>query len=125
MDGNWWVDDAVAIPSARMLYSATKDNDGERTGSEQPGRQTKWWQLNTFSIVRGCEGKWFPAWDAWENVARPASNPHPPQPPAPTLKRINRTRAEHRAEFQPFAKTRVRLVTSVTQDLRVRVLSRG
>jgi GNAT superfamily N-acetyltransferase len=30
-----------------------------------------------------------------------ATSPHPPQPPAPTFKRINRTRAEHRAEFQP------------------------
>jgi hypothetical protein len=36
-----------------------------------PGPSDKWWQLNTFSIVRGGEGQWFPALDAWEYVARP------------------------------------------------------
>ena len=36
-----------------------------------PGPSDKWWQLNTSSIVRGCEGKWFPALEAWENVTRP------------------------------------------------------
>lgn len=36
-----------------------------------PGPSDKWWQLNTFSIWRGNEGKWFPALDGWENVARP------------------------------------------------------
>ena len=36
-----------------------------------PGPSDKWWQLNTFSIVRGVEGKWFRVSVAWENVARP------------------------------------------------------
>jgi hypothetical protein len=35
------------------------------------GPSDKWWQLNTFSIVRGVEGKWFHALDAWENLAIP------------------------------------------------------
>src|SRR5271169_1862164 len=30
---------------------------------------------------------------------------------------LNRTRAEHRAEFRPFANTRIRLITSVYQEL--------
>jgi hypothetical protein len=28
------------MPSARILYLAIKDNDDERTGSEQPGRRS-------------------------------------------------------------------------------------
>ncbi|HMD06598.1 MAG TPA: hypothetical protein VKH63_03635, partial [Candidatus Acidoferrum sp.] len=36
---------------------------------------------------------------------------------AATFKRLNRTRAEHPACLQVFAKTRVRLSTSVYQDL--------
>jgi hypothetical protein len=36
-----------------------------------PGPSDKWWQLNTFSIVRGNEGRWFPALDGWDNLARP------------------------------------------------------
>jgi hypothetical protein len=27
-----------------------------------PGRSDKWYGLNTFSIFRGEEGEWFPAW---------------------------------------------------------------
>ena len=36
-----------------------------------PGKSDEWYRLNTFSILRGEEGKWFPAWNAWERVARP------------------------------------------------------
>lgn len=36
-----------------------------------PGPSDKWWQLNTFSIFRGCEGNWFSASGPWDNVARP------------------------------------------------------
>src|SRR5271167_535566 len=46
-----------------------------------------------------------------------ALSPHPPQPPAATFKRLNRTRAELRACLHVSAKTRVRLSTSVNQDL--------
>jgi hypothetical protein len=35
-------------------------------------------------------------------------------PPAATFKRINRTRAEHPAEFYVSVKTHVRLITSVS-----------
>jgi hypothetical protein len=45
-------------------------------GAEQgyvylPGESDKWAGLNVRSIWRGVEGKWFPAWSAWERVARP------------------------------------------------------
>ena len=43
--------------------------------------------------------------------------------PVTAFKRLNRTRAEHRACLHVFAKTRVRLGTSVTQDLLVRALT--
>jgi hypothetical protein len=36
-----------------------------------PGKSDEWYRLNTFSILRGEEGKWFPAWNVWERVARP------------------------------------------------------
>ena len=45
-------------------------------GAEQgyvylPGDSDEWAGLNVRSIWRGVEGKWFPAWSAWERVARP------------------------------------------------------
>jgi hypothetical protein len=36
-----------------------------------PGESDEWYGRNVRSIVRGVEGKWFPAWNAWERVARP------------------------------------------------------
>ena len=36
-----------------------------------PGDSDEWAGLNVRSIWRGVEGKWFPAWSAWERVARP------------------------------------------------------
>jgi hypothetical protein len=36
-----------------------------------PGQSDEWYGVNVHSIVRGDEGKWFPAWNAWERVARP------------------------------------------------------
>ena len=36
-----------------------------------PGKSDKWYGLNTFSIFRGEEGKWFFAWSVWESVANP------------------------------------------------------
>jgi hypothetical protein len=36
-----------------------------------PGESDEWYGLNVHSIWRGVEGKWFPAWGAWERVARP------------------------------------------------------
>jgi hypothetical protein len=36
-----------------------------------PGEFDEWYGVNVHSIFRGEEGKWFPAWNAWERVARP------------------------------------------------------
>jgi hypothetical protein len=36
-----------------------------------PGQSDEWYGVNVHSIFRGDEGKWFPAWNAWERVARP------------------------------------------------------
>ena len=45
-------------------------------GAEQgyvylPGDSDEWAGLNVRTIFHGVEGKWFPAWIAWERVARP------------------------------------------------------
>jgi len=45
-------------------------------GAEQgyvylPGESDEWAGLNVRTIFHGVEGKWFPAWSAWERVARP------------------------------------------------------
>src|SRR5258705_11850906 len=55
----------------------------------------------------------------------PAISPHPPQPPAATFKRLNRTRAEHRASVRSFVRTHVRLSTSVYRDLTTERRNRG
>jgi hypothetical protein len=36
-----------------------------------PGESDEWAGLNVRTIFHGVEGKWFPAWSAWERVARP------------------------------------------------------
>jgi hypothetical protein len=36
-----------------------------------PAKGEEWWRTNVSSIVRGVEGRWFHAWGAWENIARP------------------------------------------------------
>jgi hypothetical protein len=49
-----------------------------------PGKSDEYYRLNTSSILRGEEGKWFPAWNAWERIARPlienAEQPNSIQP---------------------------------------------
>jgi hypothetical protein len=49
-----------------------------------PGKFDEYYRLNVQSILRGEEGKWFPAWNAWERVARPliqtAERTYPPSP---------------------------------------------
>jgi hypothetical protein len=36
-----------------------------------PGESDEWYGRNVRSIIRGEEGKWFPAWSAWKRVSRP------------------------------------------------------
>jgi len=36
-----------------------------------PGETEEWYRLNVRTIFHGVEGKWFPAWNVWERVARP------------------------------------------------------
>ncbi|HVH70563.1 MAG TPA: hypothetical protein VNB49_05570 [Candidatus Dormibacteraeota bacterium] len=36
-----------------------------------PGESDEYYGLNVRTIFRGVEGKWFRAWSAWEQVARP------------------------------------------------------
>jgi hypothetical protein len=35
------------------------------------GKSDEYYRLNVHSILRGEEGRWFPAWNAWERVAKP------------------------------------------------------
>jgi hypothetical protein len=74
-----------------------------------PGKSDKWYGLNTFSIFRGEEGKWFPAWTVWESVA----NPLFPQASAQTeiateklvvtLRLLNTSEYSYREEHGRFA----------------------
>jgi hypothetical protein len=36
-----------------------------------PGKGEKGYADNTWMILRGIEGNWFHAWDAWEAIAHP------------------------------------------------------
>jgi hypothetical protein len=35
-----------------------------------PGKSDEYYRLNVHSILRGEEGNWFTAWNAWERIAR-------------------------------------------------------
>jgi hypothetical protein len=64
---------AGASPNERIVYVVYYVFD---PGTSQgyvylPGESDEWYGLNVHSIWRGEEGKWFPAWRAWERVARP------------------------------------------------------
>lgn len=62
-------------PDDRMVYVVfyTVSPTSAKGCVYLPGKSDEWYRLNTRSIWRGdeAEGKWFPAWSAWERVARP------------------------------------------------------
>jgi hypothetical protein len=64
---------AGAPPNERIVYVVYYViNPGAGPGYVYlPGKSDEWYRFNTHSILRGEEGKWFPAWNAWERVARP------------------------------------------------------
>jgi hypothetical protein len=64
---------AGAPPNERIVYVVYYVfNPGAGPGYVYlPGKSDEWYGLNVHSIFRGEEGKWFPAWNAWERVARP------------------------------------------------------
>ena len=60
-------------PNQRIVYVVYY---AVSTGNAQgyvylPGKSDEFYRLNTWSIWRGQEGNWFPAWSVWETVARP------------------------------------------------------
>jgi hypothetical protein len=34
-----------------------------------PGKADEWYRLNVSTIFHGVEGKWFRAWNRWDNMA--------------------------------------------------------
>jgi len=64
---------AGASPNERIVYVVyyVVNPDVSPGYVYLPGKSDEWYGLNVRSIFRGEEGKWFPAWNAWERVARP------------------------------------------------------
>jgi hypothetical protein len=64
---------AGASPHERMVYVVYYAINSEASPGYVylPGKSDEYYRLNVQSILRGEEGKWFPAWNAWERVARP------------------------------------------------------
>jgi hypothetical protein len=64
---------AGASPQERMVYVVyyVINPDAGPGYVYLPGKSDEYYRLNVHSIFRGEEGKWFPAWNAWERVARP------------------------------------------------------
>jgi len=62
-----------APPNERIVYVVyyVFKPDAEAGYVYLPGESDEYYRLNVHSIFRGEEGKWFPAWNAWERVARP------------------------------------------------------
>ena len=61
------------MPDEQLIYGVFYEYDPTtRHGYVYlPGKSEKWYGLNVSTILHGVEGKWFPAWSAWEGVARP------------------------------------------------------
>jgi hypothetical protein len=47
------------------------DPDSKKGFVYLPGKTEKWYRLNTSAVWRGVEGKWFTAWQTWDDVAGP------------------------------------------------------
>jgi hypothetical protein len=64
---------AGGSPNQRMVYVVYYAfSPGAAQGYVYlPGESDETYGRNVRSIIRGEEGKWFPAWSAWERVARP------------------------------------------------------
>jgi hypothetical protein len=61
------------MPDERLIYVVFYEFDPatEHGYVYLPGRNEEWYQLNVSALIHGVEGKWLPAWSAWEGVARP------------------------------------------------------
>ena len=61
------------MPDERLIYVVIYEFDPatEHGYVYFPGRSEEWYRLNVGTIFHGVEGKWLPAWNVWESVARP------------------------------------------------------
>jgi hypothetical protein len=61
------------MPDERLIYVVFYEFDPtiKQGYVYLPGRNEEWYQLNVSALIHGVEGKWLPAWSAWEDVARP------------------------------------------------------
>ena len=61
------------MPDERLTYVVFYEYD-PATGRGYvylPGVKDEYYSLNVRSMYHGVEGQWFPAWSAWDNVAKP------------------------------------------------------
>ena len=61
------------MPDERLIYVVFYEYDPatEHGYVYFPAKTEEWYRLNVSTIIHGMEGKWFPAWNVWEGVARP------------------------------------------------------
>jgi len=68
---SFYTEDQAEQPVYVVYYAVS---DGLKAGAGYvylPGKSDEWYRLNTRSLVRGVEGKWFRARNFWDGVARP------------------------------------------------------
>ena len=61
------------LPNKRLMYVVlyAYDPAAKQGYVYLPGKGDEWYRVNVSSIWHGGEGKWFRAWDRWDNIARP------------------------------------------------------
>jgi hypothetical protein len=61
------------LPNERLIYVVFWEYDPTNGQGYVylPAKADDWYRLNVGTIFHGVEGRWFLAWDTWDNVARP------------------------------------------------------
>jgi hypothetical protein len=61
------------LPNERLIYVVFWEYDPRsRQGYVYlPGKADEWYWLNVSTIFHGVEGRWFRAWNKWDNMASP------------------------------------------------------
>jgi hypothetical protein len=63
----------TSLPNERVVYVVfyAYDPATKQGWVYLPGKADEFYRLNVSTIYHGVEGKWFHAWDRWEDVATP------------------------------------------------------